>query len=97
MRRVLLLAALFAGPVSADLVARQDGAAVRLYDKPCAHADILAMVPPQVHPLLRAGVAEISNRSIRFCWAAQSDQIVAIDEDGDVVVMALGGFKDEGV
>lgn len=69
MRRLIIAALLAAGPAMADMVASNGaGDELRLFDRPCTIAAILAGIKPEFHSKFQAGQALIGGKVIRLCY-----------------------------
>jgi hypothetical protein len=95
MRALIVAALLAAGPASADLVYKGDGANIRLMDTPC-NDRVKRLILAEWQDRFKAGLAIINGRALRVCWVEDSPgSLVLIDEDGDGGRLPKEAFKDE--
>jgi hypothetical protein len=89
-----LLFALLALPALADdFIASNGRDSVRLTQGPCPK-DILALMRPEIHDVVKAAVTKVNGKEFRGCWMVQPSGVVTLlYEDGDEGVVPLKDFK----
>jgi hypothetical protein len=83
MKRLLLIAALAAGPAMADLVARHKDNELRLQQGACTHEGILATLKPEFHDKFQRGQAMVAGKLFQACWIDTREGVYFVAfEDG---------------
>jgi hypothetical protein len=95
MKRILfILALMFAVPALADDMVYRDGNdSVRLTEKPCLPT-LLALIPIELQPKVRAAVSKVDGKDYPACWIATRSGLVILQyEDGDQGLVRISDFK----
>lgn len=102
MRILALLAALgfvawATKAYAAKIIKAPDGDYVRLHEKPCESATVLALVIPQIKPMLKHAAMQWKGKPYQACWLERDGNAIIIDEAADITPIPLAAFREEGV
>jgi hypothetical protein len=96
MKRALVLAAVIAAgsAMAGELVARSGSDYVRITDKPCTTAEVLALLPADMHDKFQEATAQVDGKTFQGCWLMGQDERVYLRySDGDMGILRYSLFK----
>ncbi|MBI3150101.1 MAG: hypothetical protein HYZ17_16475 [Betaproteobacteria bacterium] len=96
MKRALVFAAVLAAglAMAEDRVAREGNDYVRIRTSPCSSAQVLALLPEEMHDQFQDAVSQVDGKTFRGCWMLLPDGRVFLKyEDNDIGVLRYGLFK----
>jgi hypothetical protein len=96
---LILVTAVAVPAALAQAIARHpNGDVLRLTQKPCKNVKVIAHVPAEYRPVMKAGSAVISGKGYPICWMLNPRlEVVAVYEDGAAGVVPATEFGKDAV